>query len=555
MAGTWRGLPVTTADVWWGGGRNAACTVAVVGLRADLPPTLIGDRRQPAPGGSRKRGEAQLWPDVVVSSTDPQFAARLMSAELREWFRSLNGAFDFWVSGGYVVAAARLRRGGRLRLLRPSELPYLLEAVRGFCLRVPPGIWAQYPPMEPDGPGPSFGWGIRPRVAISQIVPTTPWYRRVRLVDRVAGAASLAGAVVILVSFLQTWVTVPSQFGGPRNGIQFAGAGGIWLLLGIVVPVSASGIYSLAGGRSLRITRALVTGVAGAIWVSRSISFSAYVHTWLQRFGWPTPPHQVGPGPTSGIVGGSIVLAGAALLVVAAVWFRDAPRISIRALEATGAGVPDTSADRWLAYVPAVFPSAMGAAQPPRPKRLPVASSAKPFPRLLAVALLLTSLSITAGVAWHVYQRAEDFARYGVEVSAHVVHYHCYSDDSGDGGDPCDVTVQFTSNLGTTITATLKGLDDSVTYEIQGGCCLPILYDSRNPNDVSTTTIEPPATIVMIASVIAIVLILLFTLPMIRRTPKGPRAKPRNRKTGSATPVRPDRATSRREPPGTSRRS
>ena len=207
LAGTWRGLPVTTADVWWGGGRNAACTVAVVGLRADLPPTLIGDRRQPAPGGSRKRGEAQLWPDVVVSSTDPQFAARLMSAELREWFRSLNGAFDFWVSGGYVVAAARLRRGGRLRLLRPSELPYLLEAVRGFCLRVPPGIWAQYPPMEPDGPGPSFGWGIRPRVAISQIVPTTPWYRRVRLVDRVAGAASLAGAVVILVSFLQTWVT------------------------------------------------------------------------------------------------------------------------------------------------------------------------------------------------------------------------------------------------------------------------------------------------------------------------------------------------------------
>ena len=546
LSGRWRGLPVSTADVRWGS-HLKACTVAVVELRADLPQTLIGRGGMERAGPPVDLGGDGIGRGVDVGSADPTFARRVLSPQLRAWLRSLDGRFDFLLTGPFIVVAARFRRRGRLRLLRPTELPYLLEAARGFCLRIPPPVWIDRAAPSTGGEDAPFGWGLGSVFRTDQVVPRQSAAQRLQLLDRASGALSLAGVGLILLSFLQVWIAVVSPFAARSNGIWWADPGGIWALLLFVVPLGLSGLYSMLGGRALRITRAVVSAILTGFWLSWCVSSFGDIRTWARGLAVPGLPldYRIGPGPRTGIVGSALALAGAALLVVAAIAFRRESRIAVGALEAPG---PDgeVSVDRALAYVPAVAaaptnyraPMRTRPLQEPKDRELPT-SPPDSMIRTGAAVCLVVSLGVLAFFGVSKYRRAEEFARYGVPVVAQLVHIRCYQDSGGgDGGDPCDVVLSYPVD-GLVDLATLTHLDDQVAGPARACSCMRILYDRRHPQNVSTTSILSPADVLGILTVIAIALILVFGRPIIRRKPAPParpdRPQPPRRATAQVT--------------------
>jgi hypothetical protein len=477
LLGQWRGLPIATADVRWGEGSRQAMTLAVVRLRVDLPPTLLGrirrgrrrDRPVPPPV-SLSSATGAAMPSTAVRGADAAFTVKLLALGLRRWLRVATRRFEFALSGSDLFVVAKSRPRGRALLLRPSELPYLLEAARSFCARVPAAVW-----LVRHDPGPDPGLtplGFATAAAPGQVIVRPPIGVRVQLFDRIAGIVTAGAAAVLLASSI--WSP-----GTPAD----------WSGMVVALLILASGIYSIFGGRTLRVTRAAILAALGLLWSMRTTHVAGEIVV-------------------------ALALLGAVLLTVSAIAMANAPRVRVSILETGDPGNRDSG----VAFVPALPPARQRAPTrahtPVEGRGLAVRGNvgAAVFLGIAAVAVFLIGFS-------H-YQRASEFSRYGVPIAAHVARMRCYAAPAGDGGggDPCDVHLVFVAN-GHRSGATFLGMDDAVRIESRNCRCLPILYDRRDPRQVSTPTIVRPVWIAVLYG--AFLAVALFSVVMFLRRPTG----------------------------------
>jgi len=543
--GWWRGLPVTVADVLPSrGGGPRAFTVAAVQVAAGVPPTFVAARTPATAGMAAWLPEVHLGPEdarfgesfggsFVVRSADASFAARLLSPDVRAWFVSTGGRFDVWFDGSTIAMAARVRRRGRAKRLRPNELPALLDALSGLCARVPASLW-----IEGDA---SFGaaalpvdptWPSRTTTATMPAAGLRPRSSLRGLLDRLGGALTLVGSTLLALAFGRLWYSVTLEITRRvEHQDGFQRGGGVWALIALIAAPVLIGAYSLLGGHLLRWTRAALvfaSATASAAWIAVEANQIRHQAWSLRGSPWSA---SIGPGLLIGVLATALLGLGGLLLLAGAV---RAPRIEEpRVEEARGRDPWSATMDSRPAFVPAVAAAAFDTGS----RSLPDARTRRDIaPRPPArwtpgrvvwavVGIGFATMTIIAMLAWvgQTLSREVEFARDGVPVAARVHGDTCYSDNTGDdgGGDPCDLRVSFWVNGGV-VRSVLSGVDDAPSQAAIRCGCIRLLYDRRHPTQVSTTSIQRPTTgFVWVGAAVAAILWLVIRSTIASRRGRG----------------------------------
>ena len=555
--GWWRGVPVTVADVLpTGDGHRPSFTVAAVHVAADLPATFIAARTPRAtrsatwlPEVNFGTADPRFAKRFVVRSADASFAARLISPEVRAWLLSTRGRFDVWLDGSAIAVAARVRRRSRAARLRARELPALLDALCGFCTRVPTWLWLEGAPslgvaalpVDPTWPSRREGAAANPDASLSR-------RSRRRHLERLGGGLTLGGSALMVLAFLSVWYSVTLEIlhrVERQTGVQRSG--GVWLLVALTAIPFLVGAYSLLGGRRLPWTRAILVlacAIGSAAWIGEE---AIQIRQQVVSFRGSPWSASAGPGLQIGALAAAVLGLGGVLLLVDAI---RTPRFEGARIEETRTSDPwSRGVDRRLAAVPALASAefdtptksshAAGAATAPGHATPPAhatprgpATAPLPPPRwtpgrvvwaVIGIGVAAVFVIATLGWVGQTLYREIEFARDGVSVAALVHGDACYSDNTGDdgGGDPCDLRVSFWVN-GEVVRSVLTGVDDAPSQAAIRCGCIRLLYDRRHPTQVSTTSIQRPTTgFVWVGAAVAAILWLVIRSTIASRRGRG----------------------------------
>lgn len=157
--GTWKGLPVKAADYWYytestnsqgeTTGSYTYRSVALTDLTCSVPHVSIA--REDLVTRLIDRGgfhdidfeSEQFNRAFKVGSQDRAFAFKLINARMMAFLPRMSGPFAIDVVRSTVLVHSRL--------LRPKELPSLLDAVKGVRDHIPRLVWTEYgsgPPAD-----------------------------------------------------------------------------------------------------------------------------------------------------------------------------------------------------------------------------------------------------------------------------------------------------------------------------------------------------------------------------------------------------------------------
>jgi len=165
--GTWQGLEMAEADLWFGREQKAPAhgalrySIAVVEFAQDVPlPSLriarSGSPSEPGPRPIEFESE-EFNRSFEVRCTDREFAFQLVDPRMMQWLLSVQGQFGFQVGGRKMLVHAHH--------LDPSALIPLLGTAKAFHDHVPDlvfGTSARNPVSPPELPATAAGQGASP---------------------------------------------------------------------------------------------------------------------------------------------------------------------------------------------------------------------------------------------------------------------------------------------------------------------------------------------------------------------------------------------------------